>query len=69
MSVAMKEGDRHPDEARVERRRMDRHPVVLQKRVQPLPSGSAVVRNGERVLVHHHQNRKNISTTEMVATT
>ena len=36
---AERERDRHPDEARVERRRMDRHPVVLQQRVQALAVG------------------------------
>ena len=36
---AERERNRHADEAGVERRRMNRHPVVLQQRVQPLAVG------------------------------
>ena len=36
---AERERNRHADEARVERRRMDHHPVVLQQRVQPVAVG------------------------------
>ena len=53
---AERKRNRHPDEACVERRRMNHHPVVLEQRVEPL----AVCRHvrqerRERVLVDHHQ--------------
>ena len=41
---AERERDRHADEARVERRRMDHHPVVLEQRVQALAVGRRVRR-------------------------
>ncbi len=47
--------DRHRDEARVERRRMDRHVEVLQQRVEPAAVGRRLRHEGgERIVVHHH---------------
>jgi hypothetical protein len=57
-SAAMQKanGYRHPDEAGVERGRMNRHPVVLELRVHPLAFHRNRREEGrERVLVHDHQ--------------
>ncbi len=51
--------NRHPDETGVERRRMDRHPVVLQERIEALAVRGRLGNVGrERVLVHDHQVEK-----------
>ncbi len=50
---------RAPDEARVQRRRVDDHPVVLQQRVQALAVGPRTGDVGlERVGAEEHQHRK-----------
>ena len=51
-----RERDRHPDEADVERRRVDRHVEVLQQRAEPAPvAGRLRDERLERVVVDHHQ--------------
>ena len=53
---AERKRNRHPDEAGVERRRMNHHPVVLKQGIEPLAVCRHVGQEGrERVLVDHHQ--------------
>jgi hypothetical protein len=51
--------DRHADKAGVERRRMDDHPVALQRRIETVAvGGRRGDERGERVVVHHHQKEE-----------